>query len=419
MKRLECHCGKPSIFSILAWLVGILLFFVKKPFQRKGREKINRPDVKKIAYVSVYGTECGISTYNEALVPHISNNLKKENIESRIFAEKHPHVRYSYLEIDPAVGIIERCWHRSESNHNTLVNSIVDWGADIVHISHEYGLFPNGFKFAKLVKDLQSHNIKVIVTFHSVYTHLDKLVTEIYPDILVVHTEEAKKCLVDKGIFPEKIKVIPHGSTIFKGTSDSPKVLPKLWNHWGCPVIFHPGFLFEYKGHIKFLDTLKEIVKKYPDVKYVIQASENPQTKEEHDRVCKKLEYRIKQLKLSDNVLLSRGFITNEALINMIRESTIVVLPYIVNPDHDVRATSGIGRLVVSTEVPLVTSDAHLFDDIKEVSFQASSKEDMIETLDLILSGNLTVNTKDREDFLKSTAWEVVAKNIIDLYKER
>jgi len=358
----------------------------------------------KIAYVSVYNTQCGIATYNKNLVSEL-----QKITDVHVFAEREENTTSNSL--------VTHCWDRNEHPKFDLIDSLDEYQPDVIHFSHEYGFFPKAYQFTTLLSYLKSRNYKIITTFHSVYDHLDKTVQEMASPNIIVHTEEAKNCLIQKGI-KNNIRMIPHGTNFL---SDNEQILPKLWNTWGNEhTIFHPGFLFHYKGHLKMLDVIYELKKKYPDVQYIIQGSENPRCMNEHDQVYDEIIDKATKLNLTHNITINRGFVGLEALLSCIRTVKCCVLPYVQHPQHEVRATSGIARIILGTEIPLITSNVHLFDDIKHLVLYSKSDSEIYQNINSVFENSTDFERvkKEREHFLKETSWANTAQRILELYRK-
>jgi glycosyltransferase involved in cell wall biosynthesis len=364
-------------------------------------------DKLKVAYVGVYGIACGIATYNEELIDSL-----KSLCDVRVFAE------YADTQNDPE--FVTRCWDRNEHPKGDLIRAIEEFNPDVIHIGHEYGLFPKGFFFTSLITRLKHYGKPIVVTLHSVYEHLDKSVQEGCIPNVICHTDEAKNTLVAKGIADSKITVVPHGNTVTLNEDGDVELLSDLWNTWQTPnTIFQPGFLFAYKGHRNMIKVIARLKEQLPDVHYIVQASENPNTKAEHDALYEELMNDIFALGLQDNVTINRGFAPKQLLMSHIRTVKCCVLPYCNHEDHNVRATSGIARMVLTTETPLITSRVHLFDDIDGIVDKATSEDEFFEkTLAALTDWKVkTRQIEDRKAFMKATRWDIVAHKTLDVYK--
>jgi glycosyltransferase involved in cell wall biosynthesis len=400
----------------LVYLIDKIICFLVRVLYAKKR--FNFHDVK-VAYIGNYNANCGISTYNEKLVEAVlgAKSHDKRQLKLRVFAEYADEAQSENIKGD--ASWVTRCWSRKEHPKVKLINSILMFMPDIVHISHEYGLYPNAYQLTSLVSVLRTHGIKVVATMHSVYEHKDKVVSENAPDYIIVHTQEAKDCLVQKGIAESKISVMPHGSPVLFSVDGEPRLVPKDWNTWETKhSIFQAGFLFEYKGHARMMGIVARLKEKYSDVHYVVQGSENEKHMDEHDRVYDQLVQLSKQLGIEHNVSINRGFVSDGVLLSHIRTVTCCVLPYATNPLHDVRATSGIARMIVATETPLVVSNVHLFDDIKNLVPVASTDDDLYNAIVAVFEAQeLSADDKQRRlEFLKETSWENIGNKLLEFY---
>lgn len=380
------------------------------------KAKHNPSPYRKVAFIGNYKTSCGISTYNEDLTDSFMGGAMP--CEFKFFAEYAEDSESEHLNSDPSWLV--RCWSRKEHPKLNLIEKILEYEPDIVHISHEYGIFPQAYYFTSLVSVLKGYGIKVLTTFHSVYEHADKAVTENAPDIIIVHTIEAKLCLMRKGIWDGRIKVIPHGTPTTTPHGKDIELISKDWNTWHSEhTLFHAGFMFEYKGHGRMMHVVAKLKEKYPDIHYVIQGSESERHMAEHDEVYHKLIRLSKDLGIEHNVTINRGFVETRVLMSHIRTVKCCVLPYVTHPQHDVRATSGIARLILTTETPLVVSDVHLFDDIKDIADVAHNDDELYDLVDKVFaSGGLTdLQKKKRLDFLRTTSWGKIGEKTLSLYK--
>jgi glycosyltransferase involved in cell wall biosynthesis len=298
-----------------------------------------------------------------------------------------------------------------------LVKLIREWNPDIIHIGHEYGFFAKAYQFTSLVSALQTFGYKIVSTMHSVYDHLDKLVTEACVPNLIVHTDEAKKCLIQKGV-NGKIFVVPHGVKILKGTAENPELLGPLWNTWYTNhTILQPGFLFEYKGHARIIKLLPKLKEKYGDVHYIIQGAENPHTIKEHNNVYTKLVNLAQSLGVMDNITIIRGFVSKNVLLSYIRTVKCCVLPYDIHPEHNVRSSSGIARMVLNTTTPLIVSNVHFFDDLDKVAIKVKSDEELYEAIESVFDTDIDQElNKEKIDYLRNNCWENVAKLTSKVY---
>ena len=166
------------------------------------------------------------------------------------------------------------------------------------------------------------------------------------------------------------------------------------------------------------LGVVAKLKSKYPDVHYIVQGSENPKNAKEHERLYRRIVAECKKLGIEENVTINRGFVDSEILMSFLRTTRVCVLPYANHPEHDVCSTSGIARMVLGTETPLVTSKVHLFDDVAGLAFQAANDDELYNAIDEVFSGKAASFNEARVQFLKQTSWKSVAKMHAELYSK-
>lgn len=358
----------------------------------------------KIALISGYNAQCGIATYAQELVPELETLA-----EVKVFAED------TGLKSE---GNVVYCWSRNKYPNLQLLDELEAYKPDVAIINHEYGYFPQAYKLTSLVSWLRWKKIKTLGILHSVYeNHLDKTVSEACFRNIMVHTEAAKNMLIKKGINPDCLTVIPHGCK-FHGADN--EILDKLWNHWGTKhVVFSAGFLFHYKGIHNTLKAIALLKEKYPDIHYILCGSENPASQQEHDKVYTEITDLANELGVIHNITINRGFFTEEVLLSYIRTASVCVLPYDPHPEHDVCATSGIARMIMQTSTPLITSNAHLFDDLGNLVERASGHEQLAQKIDDAFQDKVQSKAsdriKERKQFITQNSWKEAARKITEL----
>lgn len=355
----------------------------------------------KVAMIGPAGLRCGIGTYLVALAEELGKLC-----DLKIFGHYGGQIE----------GPIY-CWDRNDFPHFKLIDEINKFKPDIIHCQHEFGYFPKAAQYSSLMSYLRWKGYKTVTTLHSVYAnHYDKTVTEASAGQIIVHTESAKQALIEKGINTNQINIIPHGS---KFLTNNETLLPELFDTWHNPhTVFSSGFLFDYKNFSGGLDIISKLKLKYPNIHYIINGSENPNCIDEHNKVYKIIMEKAEKMDLINNLTFNRGFLSEQALLSFIRTVKCCLLPYKNDPISAVHATSGMGRLFIATETPLVVSTAYLFEDIRDISLVGSNIEELANCIDTIFQ--YKINKKkmidDRINFLKQTSWKSISQSTLNLY---
>jgi len=361
------------------------------------RKKGKRPaETLRVAFVSVWSEQCGISTYAEQLFPELSAHLG----QTHIFAEE--------LEgAEPEAGVT-RCWKRG-TPMTKLIREIEAFAPDIVHIEHEYGIFPDARHWLSLLSNLQKY--RTVVKLHSVYRHKDKIVCESAIDEAIVHTEVAKQVLEEKRV-PVTCHVIPHGSV---PTTDT----LRLWNIYRSPhTLVQFGFGFEYKGWETAFDAVAKLVPQYPDVFFTALFSMSAKSKTFHEHYYTRLHARIRELGIHEHVALIKGYQSDESLQSYLRSNAVAMFPYRDNGEHTVYGCSGAARVALGNGIPTIVSSVPLFADLDGVCPRVSSSDELAKTISRFFAddGAKKVQVQKQFAFLDRTSWTNVARQHLDIY---
>lgn len=227
----------------------------------------------------------------------------------------------------------------------------------LVNIQHEYGIF--GGDFGEFLLDFLDELQKPsIVTFHSVVPNPPEKMLEVTQKIakkvkkMVVMTEDSKKVLNEDYKIPtKKITVIPHGIHSFPfESSEKSKQKLKLKKR---TVLLTFGLLSPNKGIEYVIDSLPEVVKRFPEILYLVVGATHPNVKAgEGESYRESLEERIKTLKLQKNVKFVNEYQDLSNLILFLKACDVYVATSL-DVNQSVSGTFsyalGAGRPVVST----------------------------------------------------------------------
>ena len=226
--------------------------------------------------------------------------------------------------------------------------------ADVVIVQHEYGIYdgPDGESIVAVLEEIDRPTIVVAHTVLEFPTEHQRSVLEGVvrsADAVVVMTE-AGRLLLCSGydVDSRKISVIPHGAAVSTATRpEHLSVRPQLLT-WG---LLGPG-----KGIEWAIDALALVRNVHPRPTYVVAGKTHPKVLEyEGDVYREMLEQRVIDRKVEGDVIFSPEYRTLDSLAQLIRDSSIVILPY----DSPDQVTSGVlvdaiaaGRPVIATAFP-------------------------------------------------------------------
>lgn len=362
----------------------------------------------RLALVGNWKMRCGISTYSEKLWPEVAKHVG----DWRIFAERNDSPTgtlnvFGGAEVDPERVIA--CWKRGEPLQE-LVLALREWKPDVVWIQHEYGLWPNARHWLSLLSQLS--DVRVIVTLHSVYQHMDKLVAEAAVPEIIVHQRGAEAVLRDVKRVPGVVHVVPHGC-------DSPGETSRLWNIYRSEHTFVQfGFGFRYKGWENSIRAAAVLKRSHPDVFFTGLFSESPYCATEHEAYIQDLKKLITELGVEDNVALIRGYQSDESLSSYLRTNRAVVFPYVSHPKHEVYGASGAARTAMSKGVPVITSSVKHFSDVPTI--KTDTVEEIAAALESVFSNRdaWREQVEKQNVYVTENSWENVGAMVAKIIDE-
>jgi glycosyltransferase involved in cell wall biosynthesis len=363
----------------------------------------------KLGFICNWGQKCGISTYSKYLLDSIINDNNEIKIKDyTIFSE----ITENDTIVESSKYNVNYCWKRGESLLN-LLKEIKISNCNYLIVQHEWGLFPNAGYFMKFITELNKMDINYVITVHSVYEHLDKIIPLSVVKNIVVHSETGKKVLLNSGI-SANINVIPHGCLDICEDEE-------LWNIFQNPyIVFGYGFGFKYKGVDVAIDAiahLKNSDPKFKDILYVFICSESNKNEGIHNSYYDFLTEKVTTLNLEDNVILIKGFMDEKILNLYLRLMKIIIFPYIMEENNCVYGSSGAIKIAMTHNVPVIASNSHLFDDLDTVVPRITNYIELATEIDKIFSNWEYKDKliKDNHDYITNTSWKKVSEMYIKL----
>ncbi len=360
--------------------------------------------------------ECGIATFTHNLFT--SYQYQYASAGKIVAVDGLPSGNYS-TEVD---FVFDK---NKVSDYTTAAGHINASDIQVVNLQHEFGLFggPEGRHIARLLEKLKK---PVVTTIHTVlqqptlgyYTSLIEVIQR--SQRVVVMSNKAIEILREiYYVPPEKIVMIPHGVPDLPFVETEP--FKKELGLAGRFVLLSFGLLSSGKGFELVLEALPEVVRKHPDLLYIILGKTHPEVAKIHgERYRESLQKLTRENKLENNVLFIDKFVTYEELYNYISASDVYVTPY----HSQEQITSGtlayavaLGKVVVSTpyhyaQEVLAEDRGHLvpFNNPKALAGTLSGilslKEDMQKT------------RRAAYEYGRSMIWSRVAELYHGLFKE-
>lgn len=307
--------------------------------------------IQKIVFLSDYiPRKCGIATYTADLRKAISTQYPRT--ESIVISVNDNPEGYDYPD-EVRFEIAEQ----DIMSYKRAADFLNFSHSDVVSLQHEFGIFggASGSHILALLRDIK---MPIVTTLHTILREPNhdqlRVMKELirYSERLVVMTETAKKFLTEVyRVNSEKIDIIPHG------IPDMPFIDPNFYKDQfgveGKFVILTFGLLSPNKGIENVLRAMPEVLKKYPNVVYIVLGATHPnliKTRGESYRMS--LERLVIDLGIRKNVIFYNRFVEIEELKEFLSAADIYITPYL----NEAQITSGTlayafgcGKAVIST----------------------------------------------------------------------
>lgn len=306
-----------------------------------------------VLYVATYPPrECGIATFTRDLVAAVDKKLHPA-IKSCVLAMNRNGANiYNYppkviFQLND-VNLEEYICLAKKINKMKKIK--------LVCVQHEFGIF-GGDHGSYLSAFLEVLDKPSVITFHSIVPNPNERMKSTVQFIsqkakaLVVMSEIGREILRKVYGITTDIFVIPHGipyTPLVPSQGDKNKLgfKDKL-------VISSFGMLNSGKGYEYVIDSLPKVVKKFPNLLYVIVGETHPVVrKKEGEKYRNFLEERVKKLGLQKHVKFYNKYVTLKEIVQYLRASDVYVssgLDQNQITSGTLAYAMGCGRPVIST----------------------------------------------------------------------
>ena len=376
-------------------------------------------EINSVAVIGNYlPRQCGIATFTTDLVDALSSEAPDINCWAVVMNDKPEG--YSYPEKV-----------RFEINQNKLTDySIASQflnisQADIVCLQHEYGIFggPAGSHLLKLLSDLR---MPVVTTLHTVlrdpapeYRAVMCKLSDL-SDKMVVMSRKASDFLKDIYAVPEdKIVFIHHG------IPDTPFIDPSFnkdkFSVEGKKVLITFGLLSPNKGIENVLQALPAVIKKHPDVVYIILGATHPHIlKLRGDAYRIMLQQLVRKLDIGEHVIFQNRFVELKELCEFLGIADIYVTPYLEEAQivsGTLAYAMGTGKAIISTPYWYATE---MLDDGRGRIVPFRNPDAIAEQIVDLLDNDVERHAmrKKAYTFSREAIWKEVSRKYLQVFSE-
>lgn len=303
----------------------------------------------RVAFLGDYlPRQCGIATFTSDLRTHFEQSFPDSgtfvvSVEDRPYAYP-PEVQYAFPEAN-------------RREYALAARYLNESGAAVVSVQHEYGIY--GGESGRFLLDLIGRlTVPVVTTLHTVLEHPSRAQEQVMRELaalsagVVVMSGKGKQLLEEiYGVETAKIAVIPHGIPDVPMTD--PDTVKPTFGLGGRKVILTFGLISPNKGIETAIAALPAVVKKHPELMYVVLGATHPNLVREHGEAYREELIRLaEELGVGDHVRFDNQFVSHERLLEYLQMADVYLTPYL----NQAQITSGTlaysvgcGKAVVST----------------------------------------------------------------------
>jgi len=293
---------------------------------------------------------CGIATFTTHLLESIAQNVPDVDCWAVAMNDQLDHYHYP-AQVRHEINQDQPDEYAQAANLLNL-NEV-----DVVCIQHEYGIF-GGQRGSYILDFLRDLKMPVVTTLHTILkapTDRERhIITQLaaLSDRLVVMSQRSVDFLRDiYHVQEDKIEMIHHGipDVPFLDSSSFKRKFGVTENQ----VLLTFGLLSPGKGIETVIEALPHIVKKHPNVVYMVVGATHPHLKAEQGENYRiGLHLRAKELGVGEHVVFHDHFVADEDLLEFIGAADIYITPYLNEAQiisGTLAYTLGMGKAVIST----------------------------------------------------------------------
>ncbi|MDH5379938.1 MAG: glycosyltransferase, partial [Cyclobacteriaceae bacterium] len=367
--------------------------------------------MNEVLFISSYPPRpCGIATYSQDLINAIHRKFSSFSV--KVCALEDDDSERDYTDIVKYVLNVNKPY--SYIKLAETINN--DENIKMVFVQHEFGLYGGAYG-EYLLLFLNYLQKPVSITFHSVLPNPDEKrktiiqsITNVCDEIVVMTNLSLEILKNDYNIHEHKISIIPHGTHIVLWKNK--QKIKKSHNLDDRLVLSTFGLMSSNKSIETALYALPKIVKKFPNVLYLVLGTTHPSVVKNEGEVYREfLETIVKEQGISKNVKFVNEYLRLSDLLEYLRLTDI----YLFTSKDPQQAVSGTLSYAMSASCPVISTPIpHAMEMLKQdagiiIDFQNS--EQLADAVNLLLENKELRETMGRNAFHQTRAavWENTA----------
>ena len=378
------------------------------------KEQKNQPTILFLS--SCLPRKCGIATFTQDLAEAIDNS---QFFKSKLVAINDNGKKYDYS--DDVIFQIEENDVQEYKETARKINAMDN--VRVVSIQHEFKLYgsDHGENILSFIEEIKK---PVITTFHTVLPYPSEERKNIVQSIVekseyvVVMASKAIDILKKYyGIQESKIVMIPHG--IHDMPFENNKIAKEKLGFTDKMILLSFGFVCRHKGTEYVIDALPYVIKKFPNILYLIVGETHPLTKKEVGESYRKfLEKKVRKLGVQNNVLFHNKYVSLDDLKTYLNATDL----YICYTNSEEQITSGTlvyamgaGRVVIAS--PFSYAKEIITPDIGIILGEFRNPKLISDAIVNILSNPSLKESMEKNayNYTRQMTWHNVAKSYLKI----
>jgi len=366
--------------------------------------------------------ECGIATFTRDLIDSLQLNAQINNInfDVEIISLNPPDKNFSYP------GFVKYSINQElQEEYLNAADYINKRHADICLVQHEFGIY-GGNSGIYVLPLIYRINIPIVVVLHTVLKtpnyHEKEIIKKIggRAEKVIVMSRHAIQLLLEIYDIPlRKIQIFEHGVPDFS-VIDKKQVRKKLHLD-NRKILLTFGLLSRNKGIETVLYALSRIVKKHPEILYIVLGKTHPNVlRETGEEYRNSLIEMVNELDLKNNVLFIKKFMSQKELIEYLSIIDIYITPFL----NKAQITSGTLSYAVGYGAAIISTPywhaQELLADGRGRFFDFNDSQQLADILDELLEYpyKLKELSDKTQAFGRNLTWSKVGSQYLNLFNE-
>jgi glycosyltransferase involved in cell wall biosynthesis len=255
------------------------------------------------------------------------------------------------------------CYRRDDDYVDGIVEAARKKQVELLVIQYANDLFGDDNRLPRLLAALRPLGIKTVVNVHSVYPanwrtgyrpgrtsgDFDRAIGE-HASLITVHSQRMKSDLVSRGLAPDGIAVIPHGTPAMP-VLDGGECRAKLDLPADAKIVLFFGFIWPGKGIDFLLKVFRDVERQVPEAFLLVGGHTRRRL---WGSYVDYLKLRARLMGLASHSRFWGGYVAEEKVAQVYSAADVVAMPYqqeYSSASGVVHQTAAMGKLMLCSRI--------------------------------------------------------------------